>query len=366
MKRTYLVVCLFLVILLTACGNSNSSVNLGNLSEEAQNSNNEMTSPTSSDEETFVLKVAHGFPTASFMHTFMEWFDEEIQKRSDGRLSLEIFPSGQLMPIDQEVAAVLQGQIDIVHSTSPILAGFDPIWNFYELPFIFAYDPKDPSVFLENRIKFNSSENGGQKIVKMMEAKGLKVLSLDFIDMFGSIYTNDESKLVTGPESVKGLKLRTPGGLIGTETVKALGASSMTIAGTEVITALQQGVVDGLLTVPIYAHDAKLPIKSFSVAPLFNSVTPVIMSLEKFESLPKDLQEILVETGKDLELYAKEQVQERAKTAYINLENEGVKIHYPTKEEIRQWEEATKPAREVFEAQVEGGKELLEELANLN
>ncbi len=351
---------------LVACGNSSNTTNSSSSSQKAPESNNETDSPASSEEEVYVLKVSHGFPTSSFMHTYMEWFDEEIQKRSEGRLSLEIFPSGQLMPIDQEIPAVLQGQIDIVHSTSPILAGFDPIWNFYELPFIFNYDPKDPSVFLENRIKFNNSENGGQKIVKMMEEKGLKVLSLDFIDMFGSIYTNDANKPVTGPDSVKGLKLRTPGGLIGPETVKAISASSMTIAGTEVITALQQGVVDGLLTVPIYAHDAKLPIKSFSVVPLFNSLTPVIMSLEKFESLPEDLQEILVQTGKDLELYAKEQVEERAITAYTNLENEGVNIHYPSEEENRQWEEATKPAREVFINQVEGGKELLEELSNLN
>lgn len=336
-------------MVLTACGSSSTS-----------NPSSGGSSETSEGE--YVLKLAHGFPTSSFMHTFMEWFNEEVQKRSDGRLTIDIFPNGQLMPPDQEMPAILQGQIDMSHSTSPVLTSFDPIWNFYELPFIFGYDPQDPSVFLENRHAFNQSEEGGRKIEKMMEDKGLKILSFGYVDMFGSVYTTDAKNLVTGPDSAKGLKLRTPGGMIGPATAEAIGASSMTIAGSEVITALQQKTVDGLLTTPIYASQAKLPVKSFSVVPLFNSVTPLVISLNKFESLPEDLQQILEETGADLEKYIMEQVLAEANKAYEDLESRGVEIYYPTEEEIAAWEEATKPARELFEEQVEGGEELLEVL----
>ncbi|WP_209123303.1 TRAP transporter substrate-binding protein [Alkalihalobacillus sp. BA299] len=360
MKKINLVLCLLLVIFLAACGNSTSNT------QEESNSSNAPNTSDLSEQEKYVLKLAHAYPTASYMHTFMEWFNEEVQKRSDGRLSLDIYPSGQLMPTDQEVPAILQGQIDMSHSLSPVLAGFDPIWNLYELPFIFEYDPKDPTVFIENRAKFNNSENGGRKIAQLMEEKGLKVLSLGFVDMFGSLYTTDKNNLVTDPESAKGLKIRTAGGIIGPETVKSFGASGMTIPAAELVTALQQKVVDGLLTTPIYTNDAKLPVETLTVVPLFNTVTPLVMSLEKFESLPEDLQEILVQTGKDLEEYGKAQVIEKAKTAYTTLADEGVEIYYPTEEEINEWREATKPAREVFENQVEGGKELLEELSNLN
>ena len=44
----------------------------------------------------------------------------------------------------------------------------------------------------------------------------------------------------------------------------------------------------------------------------------------------------------------------------------GVKFYYPTKDEIEEWKEATKPALELFEKQVDGGKELLEELSKSN
>jgi TRAP-type C4-dicarboxylate transport system substrate-binding protein len=361
MKKYSVVLCLLMVIfIVAACGNTSQST------KETTNTNSESPSSDSKNEK-YVLKLAHGYPTEAFHHTHMEWFAEEVKKRSDGRLSIEIFPSAQLMPVDQEAPSILQGVIDMSHSSSPTLASFDPIWNVYELPFIFDYDPKDPAIYLENREKFNHSENGGQKIAKKMEDRGLKVLAYAYTGTFGALFTNDAKKEITNPESAKGLKIRTPGGIITPETVKSLGASSMTISGAEIIPALQQNVVDGLLTSALFASDAKLPVKTFTVAPVFNPLTPVIISLKKFESLPKDLQDVLVETGIDLEAHVKEVVTKGEIEAYQKLENEmGVKFYYPTKEEIKEWQEATKPALELFEKQVDGGKELLEELSISN
>ncbi|MEC1524998.1 TRAP transporter substrate-binding protein [Neobacillus niacini] len=361
MKKFSLVLCLLMVMIFgVACGNSTQSTS------ESKNVTNGSSSSGSNNEK-YVLKLAHGYPTEAFHHTHMQWFAEEVKKRSDGRLTIEIYPSAQLMPVDQEAPSILQGVIDMSHSSSPTLASFDPIWNVYELPFIFKYDPKDPAVYLENREKFNHSENGGKLIAKKMEERGLKVLAYAYTGTFGALFTNDINKEITNPESVKGLKIRTPGGIITPETVKSLGASSMTISGAEIIPALQQNVVDGLLTSALYASDAKLPVKTFTVAPVFNPLTPVIISLKKFESLPKDLQDILVETGIDLEAHVKEVVTKGEIEAYQKLEKEmGVKFYYPTDKEIEEWKKATKPALELFEKQVDGGKELLEELSKSN
>lgn len=346
--RLFVLYCLFLLIFLVGCGNTTAS-------EENSETGN----------EEYTLTLAHGFPTNHFMHTFMEWFDEEIQARSEGQLSLEIYPNAQLMSMDQQTPAQLQGQIDMSHLASPVLAGFDERWNFFELPFLFDYDPEDPTVFLENRTTFLESEEGGGEFKRFMEEKGIKVLSLGYIDIFGSIFTTD--KLVTDVESARGLRIRTPGGIVSPETMASVGVNGITMAGTEVITALQQGVVDGLLTTPIYAHDVNLPINTYTVVPLFNSVTAVTISVDKFESLPAHLQEILVETGSDLEKHIHGVIQDSITETLPKLENEkGVDIYYPTEEEIEEWREATRPAWELFEKEVEGGKELLETLSQMN
>lgn len=333
--------------MLSACSNS------------ANSSENE--NAGKSEENEYVLTLTHGYGTTHFMHTFMEWFNEELQQRSDGRLSLQIYPNAQLMPIDQEVPSLLQGQVDMIHSSSPVLTSFDPIWNFFELPFIFDYDPENPSVYLENRSHFNNHEKGGQWIKNRMEEKGIKVLGIGYIDIFGSLFTTDQ--LVTDVDSAKGLKVRSAGGIITPETIKALGASSVTISGAEAITAMQQGVVDGTLTTPMYVYDAKLPVKTYTVAPLFNPVTPVMISLEKFHSLPKDLQDILVETGEDYEQYVKETINQSILDQLPKLESEmGIEVYYPTQQELEAMKEATNSSWELFEKEVEGGKELIKAL----
>jgi len=332
-----------------------------NTSTEPENTN---TGGAGSSDEKYVLKLAHGFSNTHFMHTFMEWFDKEVQERSNGRLSIEIYPNGQLMPHDQEAPALVQGQIDMVHGSSSVLNTFDPIWNFYALPFLFNYDKDDYSVYFEHKKKFNDHPEGGQKIAKIMEEKGIKVLAIGSIDIFGSIFTKDKS--VTDIDSFKGLKVRSPGGINPPATIKALGASSMTISGTEAITALQQGVVDATMTVPMYAYDAKLPVSTYHVAPMFDSANPVLISMKTFESLPKDLQDILVETGKDYEEYHKDVLAKTLEEQLPKLEKEmGVEIYYPTEEEIEEMKKATKPVWDAFIKDVDGGKELLDVLQSI-
>jgi TRAP-type C4-dicarboxylate transport system substrate-binding protein len=338
---------------ITACSSSNTST-------QAKNSDNN----SNSSDKKYVLKLSHGFSSTHFMHTFMEWFNEEVQKRSDGRLTIEIYPNAQLVTHDQEAPALVQGQIDMVHGSSSALNNFDPIWNFYALPFLFDYDKDDPSVYFDQKQKFNDHKEGGQKIAKMMEEKGIKVLAIGSIDIFGSVFTKD--KKVTDLESFNGLRVRSPGGINPPATIKALGSNSVTISGAEAITALQQGVVDATLTVPMYAYDGKLPVSVYHVAPMFDSANPVLISMKAFESLPKDLQDILVETGKDYEDYHREVLSKKLIETLPKLENEmGVHIYYPTKEELEEMKKATKSVWDSFKKDVKGGKELINVLESI-
>ena len=353
LRKLKFVFCVLVVVVLAACGNKTTS----------NQTTDESNSTDSAGQKEYVLKLAHTFSTSSFIHEYMVWFNDEVQKRSNGRLSIDIYPSAQLMPQEQEVPAILQGQIDMSFTSTPVMASFDPIWNIYELPFLFEYDPKDLSIIMENRKAFDKSEKGGGKIAKMMEEKGLKILAFGYSEGYGGVATTELDNLITGPEDAKGLKLRTPGGMLGPETVKAMGASSVSITTADMVTALQQKIVDGTVaTTPIYASQAKFPIKTYTNVPLSNSMIPLSISLKKFESLPEDLQQILIETGADLENYIVEKVISETDNAFADLESRGVEIYYPTEEEVAEWKKATKPVKEAFIKQVDGGAELFEAL----
>ncbi|WP_342510946.1 TRAP transporter substrate-binding protein [Sporosarcina sp. FSL K6-1522] len=351
-KRLLLLFAAILLLLLAACSDGDEKEKV-TVSGEKENG--------SGDEE-YVLRLVHSHPQASMHHQYVEWFDEEIQKRSNGRLKIEAYSDGQLMPSDQEIPAMLQGQVDMVHSSSAIAGSFDPIWYFFDLPFLFNYDPNDNDVYLDNKKAFIDSENGGRKVAGIMEDKGVKVLSMSSTDMYGTIWTGDEKKPITNPESAKGLKIRVPGGPIASDTLKLVGANGTSIPGPELPTALQQGVVDGMMIVPLYVYDNKLPIKTQSLYPLISYVMPVMISMDKFNSLPEDLQEILVETGRDLEEFADKLVREKGEDVFEKLEADlGIKTYYPTEEEIEEWKEATKSMYESYEKGEPRAKELIEE-----
>ncbi len=162
------------------------------------------------------------------------------------------------------------------------------------------------------------------------------------------------------------MKLRTPGGKVAPQTLKAIKASGISIPGTELPTALQQGVVDGLITVPLYLYDNKLPVKTQTLYPFVNYLMPVMMSQKKFESLPEDLQEILVETGKDLEQYAYDTVSKEIADVNERLESEqGIKTYYPTPEEIEEWKKVTEPVWDSFMKSEPRAKELIKEAKRL-
>jgi len=362
-KSWLLLLTLCFILVLAACGGEEKDTSVDEVAGDEETTD-EATKETASDGdgEEYVLKLAHSHPQASMHHKYVEWFDEQIQERSDGRLKIEAYSDAQLMPSDQEIPGMLQGQVDMVHSSSAIAGSFDPIWYFFDLPFLFDYDPEDNDVYMDNKKAFMDSEEGGRKVANMMEDKGVKVLSMSSTDMYGTIWTGDEKNLVTDTASVEGLKIRVPGGPVAAETLKNLKGSGTSIPGPELPTALQQKVVDGMVIVPLYVYDNKLPIENQSLYPLISYVMPFMISMDTFESLPEDLQEILVETGKDLEVYADELVREEGADIFERLEEEqGIETYYPSEDEIAEWEEATKDIYDSFSEEEPRAAELIEE-----
>ena len=355
MKKLLSGILILMVCIITACGGTSETSN----GPQKENNNG---SSNSSDEK-YVLKVSHGHPPTSHQHKLLEWYNDEIGKRSNGRLSLEIYPSGQLMPSGQELQAMINGQIDMAIPISSVIGSIDPIWYLFELPYLFAFNNDDPSVFFEHKRAFMDSEKGGGVIKEKTEEHGLKVLSMSQ-DYYSSLFTADKDKMITDVKSAKGMKIRSTGGTILNDTFAALGASATVVDPSEVVTAIQQGVIDGVTTTATYAL-ANYPIKTWTSAPINNYTLTVMMSQKKFQSLPADLQEILVETGKDLDKYLDQVSLEAIKEIYEKgAKEKGVEIYFPTEEEHNEFKKVLLPLQDKWAKTVKGGAELLDEVEN--
>lgn len=337
-------------IILSACGGTSSS-------------NTSITSTdtdSTTSEKKYVLKTAYAYPSTSTPGNYFSWFNEELQKRSDGRLSLEIYSDAQLMPAAQEIPAMLSGEIDMSLIDNGTLSTFLPEYYVFDIPMLFDHDAKDIDVHIQDMRKFYANENGGKLIERKMEEKGLKIISKPVTTEPAVLLTAKSDNVISSVESIKGLKMRIIGGQILPKLLNSMGASGVPIPAAELNTALQQGVVDGVLTPATYAMDVKLPVKTASLFPMSTQACPIIISNKAFDSLPADLQEILIEVGKDMENYSDEYMKERYPKVLNEFKAAGVKAYFPTKEESAQWKEATSIVVTDFKNTVKDGQKLID------
>ena len=307
------------------------------------------------DAEAKEFRFVHAYPTASQHNRNVEWFTQEVTKRSNGEITFKVFPAAQLMPINQELPAILSGQISMTYSIAPIVASVEPLWGIFDLPLFFDVKPDD----IGHGKRFFDSPDGGGVLAAAMEKRGFKLVSIAPTDFSSSIYLT-KAKAPKTLEDVQGLKIRAPGGKVAAMTGEALGYSPIAIAGAELVPALSQGVVDGAILPPIYTYDNKLPLKGLSIAPFsWTGVTPIIMSLKEFNELTPDQQKLMMDVGTELADRAVKTVEEQAAADIEKLKEGGADVSFLSDEEIVRWREKAKP---VWDAWVKDNGDLAKQM----
>lgn len=308
------------------------------------------------------LRFVHAYPVASQHHRNVEWFTQQVTERTKGEVTFRVFPSAQIMPINQELPGILSGQVAMTYSVAPVVASVEPLWGVFDLPFAFDVELDDMS----HAAKFFASEKGGGVLAASMEKRGFKLITIAPTDYPSSIYLT-KNKAPEKLEDVKGLKIRIAGGRIAQLVGEAYGYSPVAIAGAELVPALSQGVVDGGILPPIYTYDNKLPLKGLMVAPqAWPAITPIIMSLSVFNSLSPENQKIMMEVGAEMTGRALKIVEDNASKALDDLKAGGADVVFLSPEEEARWSDLGQPAWEAFvkdngpEAQT-----MLDELARL-
>jgi TRAP-type C4-dicarboxylate transport system substrate-binding protein len=218
-----------------------------------------------------------------------------VYERSQGRLQLEII--SRMFTSSELFTAVAKGKADMGDVAMPWLSGTYPIWNWGEIPGIVNADPVKG--LAEELAVYN--DKNVQKIYDETLAKyNLKFWFATQWDPANGIWSNKEIKTLN---DLKGMKIRV-GGYLPTKGVSALGASPVTIAGSELAPAMMAGTIDGVLTSLGYGYSIGLGkvSKYFTTTPLSPTWTAVTLINKKtYDSLPQDLQQILMEAGQQLQ-----------------------------------------------------------------
>ena len=227
-----------------------------------------------------------GTPTLNDgQHEFLKRLAAAVEKDSGGRIKGEVYPASQLGPIPREIEAVQLGAIQGFVSPAEFLEGVDPRFQVLSAPGLFkdmdhvGRTAKDP----EFRKEF----------FKVGATRGLRVSA---VFLSGPTAVNSRSP-VHHIEDLKGMKLRVLASPIQMEPLKALGATPVPLQLGDVLPALQQGAIDGVLAVlPVLAamhfYDSA---KYITETNLSFAVSTFVISKAWFDKLPPDLQKIVAD-----------------------------------------------------------------------
>ena len=292
----------------------------------------------------FTFRV--GFQTANPdtpVYVTGEKLKSAVEKGSNGRIKLELFPGGTLGDQLALVSGVRIGAIDIGIMVAWSVATVEPSAMLADLPFLFND--------LESARKILDGP-AGQKILSYLEPKGIKGLGWSELGLRGVI----GNKPVRTPADLKGLKIRVVPNPLYIAAWKAAGANPVPLAFGEIYLALQQGVIDAVDTNYEAFYGAKHYEVSDYLAITDHMYTAAIiaMNLRKFEGLPADLQKVMLHAAADakIESWAKAQeIETRAKEVIGKNVNE---VTHPDRAAFR---DAMKSVYTRYEAAM--GKDLL-------
>ena len=178
------------------------------------------------------LKWAHVYETSEPFHTASVWAAGEINKRTNGRYQIDVYPASQLGKETDINQGLSLGSVDMIISGSSFAAkSFPPIgvtyypYTFRDADHLLAYTKSD--VFKE--------------LTKGYEDKtGHHILAVTY---YGVRHTSSNKPIKTCAD-MKGLKIRVPDVPAYLAMPRACGANTAPIAFAEVYLALQNGTVE--------------------------------------------------------------------------------------------------------------------------
>ena len=188
---------------------------------------------TSTQNEEEVLRFGYGSNSPPVIEA-MEEFGRLVSEKTNGQLTVEFFPDGQLGGERELIELTQTGAIDLTKVSGAALESFSDQYAIFSIPYLFDNEDHFYDVMENKEVTediYHSTEDIG-------------LIGLTYYDSGArNFYMNDGP--VNKPEDLKGKKIRVMESDLAIKMIKLLGGSPTPIGSEEVYTSLQQGILDG-------------------------------------------------------------------------------------------------------------------------
>jgi TRAP-type transport system periplasmic protein len=235
---------------------------------------------------TYVMKIT--LPTINeAQHQFAKNYAAAVERDSGGRIKAEVYPASQLGSIPRQIEGVQFGSIQCAVIPPEFFVGVDERFEVMAAP------------GLVDSMAHALRLSADPAVLKLMLGLGANK-GLHGVGMFSTQMSSIVSRTpIRHLADIKGKKIRVFASQFQTEAMARLGATPIAMSLGDVLPALQQGAIDASiagLTVYTNFHyqDAAKYVTETNQPAVF-----IIVEISKkwYDSLPKDLQEIVDRDG---------------------------------------------------------------------
>ena len=265
----------------------------------------------------------------------LKWWADELKTRSNGRIEIKFFWGQSLIKAKDNLRALGSGLVETAQLIASYNAAELGLWNYASVPFGINDE------WVGMRTWFEMLTTTPEALAEAKRNK-FKLLANNTT---GPVHLLCAKAPITTVAGLKGAKVRTSGGW--TNLFKELGAVPVTIGFGELYQALERGTVDCTQNYTAF-------VKSYKHYEVADHLTEAFMgqflaygvgiSTRIYDEMPKDLQDILVQTSDEyMDVYARNQIEftkQARKELIAGIDGKKVQFHKLSDEQRAQWAKA--------------------------
>ncbi|MDX5362872.1 MAG: TRAP transporter substrate-binding protein [Pseudazoarcus pumilus] len=241
------------------------------------------------------IKLGHVGGPGSLFELSANEFARVANERLGNRGKVVVFGSSQQGSDSEMMQKLRLGTLELALPSSVMSSTVDT-FGMFEMPYL---------VKNRDHMKKIEAEVVWPSLAPAAEDKGYKILGV-WENGFRHITNN--VRAINKPADLAGMKLRTPKGVWRVKMFQTYGANPSPMALSEVFVALQTGVMDGQENPLTQIYSSKFQEVQKFLSMTGHVYTPAYLTAgkRKFDSLPKEVQEILAQAAKDVQPFVYE------------------------------------------------------------
>jgi len=272
----------------------------------------------------------------------MERFAELVEKKTGGKLKVQVFPGGALGSDQANVSSLQGGTLEMAAMNSGIFASVVKEFAIYDFPFLFG-NPKEADAVVDGPF--------GRDLHRKLQDKGL--VGLGYYELGFRELTNSKHP-IRKVEDIAGLKIRVIPNPINVDWVKALGANPTPLPFPELYAALEQKAVDGQENPVATIKGAKLyeVQKYLTLSNHQYNPQSVVVSKKFWDTLSAAEKKALQEAAAESAVYQRTQSRASLQSGLEDLRKAGMQVDELPPAEIAKLREKMRPVIDKHSASV--------------